>query len=60
MNGNEVISPMVGYDQCAKPAHYAHAHDLSLREANRALKFLLDEEFQKVVRPETMTKPDEV
>jgi fumarate hydratase class II len=28
-------------------------HDLSLREANRALKFLSDEEFQKIVRPET-------
>jgi fumarate hydratase, class II len=33
---------------------------LSLREANQALKFLSDEEFQKVVRPETMTKPDEL
>ena len=46
-------------DKCAKLAHYAHEHDLSLREANQALKFLSDEEFQKVVRPETMTKPDE-
>jgi fumarate hydratase class II len=54
------LSPIIGYDQCAKLAHYAHEHDLSLREANRALKFLSDEEFQKVVRPETMTKPDEL
>ena len=44
---------------------YAHTRildkddDLSLREANQALKFLSDEEFQKVVRPEIMTKPDE-
>jgi fumarate hydratase, class II len=53
------LSPIIGYDKCAKLAHYAHAHDLSLREANQALKFLSDEEFQKVVRPETMTKPDE-
>ena len=53
------LSPIIGYDKCAKLAHYAHEHDLSLREANRALKFLSDEEFQKVVRPETMTKPDE-
>ena len=29
------------------------------REANQVLKFLSDEEFQKVVRPEAMTKPDE-
>ena len=54
------LSPVIGYDQCAKLAHYAHEHDLSLREANQALKFLSDEEFQKVVRPETMTKPDEL
>ena len=53
------LSPIIGYDKCAKLAHYAHEHDLSLREANQALKFLSDEEFQKVVRPETMTKPDE-
>ena len=53
------LSPIIGYDKCAKLAHYANEHDLSLREANRALKFLSDEEFQKVVRPETMTKPDE-
>jgi fumarate hydratase, class II len=53
------LSPNIGYDKCAKLAHHAHEHDLSLREANQALKFLSDEEFQKVVRPETMTKPDE-
>jgi fumarate hydratase, class II len=53
------LSPIIGYDKCAKLAHYAHEHDLSLREANQALNFLSDEEFQKVVRPETMTKPDE-
>jgi fumarate hydratase class II len=53
------LSPIIGYDKRAKLAHYAHEHDLSLREANRALKFLSDEEFQKVLRPETMTKPDE-
>ena len=29
----------------------------SLREANEALKFVSDEEFQKLVRPEAMTKP---
>jgi fumarate hydratase class II len=53
------LSPIIGYDKCANLAHYPHEHDLSLREANRVLKFLSDEEFQKVVRPETMTKPGE-
>jgi fumarate hydratase, class II len=53
------LSPTIGYDKCAKLAHYAHEHNLTLREANHALKFLSDEEFQKGVRPETMTRPDE-
>jgi fumarate hydratase class II len=52
------LSPIIGYDKCAKLAHYAHEHDLSLREANQALRFISDEEFQKVVRPEAMTKPE--
>jgi fumarate hydratase, class II len=54
------LSPIIGYDKCAKLAHYAHEHDLSLREANQALKFISDEEFQKVVRPAAMTKPEVV
>jgi fumarate hydratase, class II len=54
------LSPIIGYDKCAKLAHYAHEHDLSLREANQALKFISDEEFQKVVRPEAMTRPEVV
>ena len=41
-------SPIIGHDKCTKLAHYAHEDDLSLREANQALKFLSDEEFQKV------------
>jgi fumarate hydratase, class II len=53
------LRSIIGYNECAKLVHYAHVHDLSLRQANQALKFLSDEEFQKVVRPETMIKPDE-
>jgi fumarate hydratase, class II len=51
------LSPIIGYDKCAKLAHHAHEHDQSLREANQELKFVSDEEFQRVVRPEAMTKP---
>ena len=51
------LSPIIGYDKCAKLAHHAHVHDQSLREANQELKFISDEEFQRVVRPEAMTKP---
>jgi len=51
------LSPIIGYDKCAKLAHHARGHDLSLREANQALKFVSDEDFQKVVRSEAMTRP---
>ena len=60
MNANEAVANRaIELAGGQKGAHYAHEHALSLREANQALKFLSDEEFQKVVRPETMTKPDE-
>ena len=52
------LNPSIGYDKCAKLAHYAHERNLSLREANRDLGFISDEEFQKVVRPEAMVGPD--
>src|SRR5258707_5812245 len=54
------LSPSIGYDNCAKLAHYAHENDLTLREANQKLGFVSDEEFQKVVRPEAMTRPEAV
>jgi fumarate hydratase, class II len=54
------LSPVIGYDKCAKLAHYAHENDLTLREANQKLGFVSEEEFQKVVRPEAMTKPEAV
>lgn len=53
------LSPVIGYDKCAKLAHYAQENDLSLREANQKLGFVSDDQFQKVVRPEAMTKPEE-
>ena len=54
------LSPVIGYDKCAKLAHYAHENDLTLREANQKLRFVSDEDFQKVMRPEAMTRPEAV
>ena len=51
------LSPHIGYDKAAKLAHFAHEHDLSLREANQKLGFLKDQDFEKLVRPENMTHP---
>jgi len=51
------LSPHIGYDKAAKLAHFAHEHDLSLREANQKLTFLSDQDFEKLVRPVNMTHP---
>jgi fumarate hydratase class II len=51
------LSPRLGYDKAAQLAHTAHAEGLSLPEANRKLGFLSDEEFDRLVRPESMTHP---
>jgi fumarate hydratase class II len=49
------LSPILGYDQCAKIAHYAFVKDLSLRQACIKLGFLTGPAFDKVVIPEKMT-----
>jgi fumarate hydratase class II len=51
------LTPRIGYDKAAKLAHFAHEHDLSLREANQKLGFLKDQDFEKLMRPEIMTHP---
>jgi hypothetical protein len=44
--------------QQAKLAKTAHHQGLSLREANRELGFLTEEEFDKYLRPEKMIGPE--
>jgi fumarate hydratase class II len=51
------LSPKIGYDKSAKVAHVAHEEGVSLREACLKLGYLTGEEFDALVRPETMTKP---
>ncbi|MDE3170412.1 MAG: class II fumarate hydratase, partial [Acidobacteriota bacterium] len=54
------LAPKIGYDKAAEIAKLAHHHDISLRDANRKLGYLKDEEFDAVVRAEKMTKPGNV
>jgi fumarate hydratase, class II len=49
------LAPTVGYDKAAKIAHTAHVDRSSLREAALKLGYLTGEEFDKAVKPETMT-----
>jgi len=51
------LAPRIGYDKAAKVAHTAHVEHSSLREAALKLGFLSGEEFDALVRPETMTHP---
>lgn len=49
------LSPRLGYDRAAQIAHTAHREGLTLREACLKLGVLSGEEFDELVRPETMT-----
>ena len=49
------LNQHIGYDKAAKLAKTAHHEGLSLREANRKLGYLTEEEFDKYMRPEKMT-----
>ena len=44
------LNPIIGYDNAAKIAHYAHKHGKSLREAAlRELKLISAEEFDRAI-----------
>ncbi|MBW7849405.1 MAG: class II fumarate hydratase [Rhodospirillales bacterium] len=51
------LAPHIGYDKAAAIAKKAHHENLSLRQAALALGFVSDDEFDRWVRPETMTTP---
>jgi fumarate hydratase class II len=51
------LSPVLGYDKCARLAHLALHDDLSLREACVKLGYLSGEEFDRLVVPADMTHP---
>jgi fumarate hydratase class II len=51
------LTPKIGYDKAAKVAHTAHVENSSLREAAVKLGYLTGEEFDALVKPEKMTRP---
>jgi fumarate hydratase, class II len=51
------LNQHIGYDKAGKLAKTAHQKGLNLREANRELGYLSDEEFDAYLRPETMIAP---
>jgi fumarate hydratase class II len=51
------LNPHIGYDKAAAIAKHAHEHQTTLKEAAVALGHLTSEEFDRLVRPEHMTRP---
>jgi fumarate hydratase, class II len=51
------LAPVIGYDKASKIAHHAMDHDMTLKAAALDLRFVSEEEFDRVVDPSKMVKP---
>jgi fumarate hydratase class II len=51
------LAPKLGYDKAAKIAKTAHQNGTTLREEAVRLGYLKGEEFDRLVKPERMTRP---
>src|SRR6476469_6040716 len=51
------LSPVIGYDESSKIAHYALDNDLTLKQAALKLGFVTEDEFDRVVDPAKMVHP---
>jgi fumarate hydratase class II len=51
------LAPRIGYDKAAQVAKAAHANGTTLREEALRLGFVSGPEFDRLVRPEKMTRP---
>jgi fumarate hydratase, class II len=52
------LAPKIGYDKAAKIARAAHANGTTLREEATRLGFVSADDFDRLVRPERMTRAD--
>jgi fumarate hydratase class II len=48
------LSPVLGYDTCAKIAHKAYLENKSLKDAAVEMGVITPEDFDKKVKPESM------
>ena len=51
------LTPRIGYDKAAEIAKKAHKEGTTLRAATLALRYLDEAEFDELMRPEAMTRP---
>ncbi|MCY7948820.1 class II fumarate hydratase [Bacillus atrophaeus] len=52
------LNPNIGYENSAKIAKFAHKEGLTLKEAAVQLELLTEEQFDEMVKPEDMVKPN--
>ncbi|QAU33795.1 class II fumarate hydratase [Janthinobacterium sp. 17J80-10] len=52
------LAPHIGYDRAAQIAKQAHHDGTTLKETALALGYVTEDEFQRWVLPERMTRPD--
>jgi fumarate hydratase class II len=52
------LTPRIGYDKAAAIAKAAHAHGTTLREEAVKLGYVSGTEFDRLVKPRRMTRPD--
>lgn len=48
------LSPKIGYDKASEMAKFAYLEGISLKEANKRLSYVTDEEFDTIVDPNKM------
>lgn len=48
------LSPKIGYDKASEIAKFAYLEGISLKEANKRLSYVTDEEFETIVDPNKM------
>jgi fumarate hydratase class II len=51
------LSPHIGYDKAAQVAKAAHANGTTLREEAMRLEYVTGPQFDRLVRPDKMTRP---
>ena len=51
------LAPKIGYDNAARIAKTAHKRGTTLREEALATGLITAEEYERLVRPEHMTRP---
>jgi fumarate hydratase class II len=52
------LAPILGYDKASMIAHHAVNHDLTLKDAALQLGFVNAEDFDRIVDPARMLRPD--